>query len=193
MGFMAISLQQGAQVSLGKEDPGIKRVIIGVGWEPQGDQAVLDLNSSAFLLRADGKVRDDTDFVFYNNLQSEEGSVEHTGDRSTGVAAGDDERLQVDLTHVPPEIERIAVAVTVQDADQRHQNLGMVGHAHIRCLNADTDREIARYELPHNLSTETSMVFGELYRNGGDWKFRAVGQGYQGGLAPLARSYGVQA
>jgi tellurium resistance protein TerD len=154
---------------------------------------VFDLDSSAFLLRADGKVRDDGDFIFYNNLRSEDGSVEHTGDNLMGVGAGDDERLEIDLGHVAPDVERIAVAVTIQQADTRHQNFGMVGHAFIRCLNADNDREIARYELAEECSNETAMVFGELVRTDGDWKFRAVGQGYQGGLEPLARSYGVNA
>lgn len=192
---MVTSLTRGGDVSLAKEEPGITRVVIGLGWEPQLGQedAVLDLDSSAFLLRADGKVRDDTDFVFYNNLQSEDGSVEHAGDTRTGITAVDEERLQVDLAHVPPEIERIAVAVSIHDADERHQNFGMVGRAHIRCLNADNEHEIARYELAGPMSTETSLVFGELHRSGGDWKFRAVGQGYHGGLAALARSYGVNA
>jgi tellurium resistance protein TerD len=191
---MAISLQKGGAVSLGNEAPGVKRVIIGLGWQPQpGEDTVFDLDGSAFLLRADGKVRDDTDFIFYNNLQSEDGSVEHAGDSRTGISALDEERLQVDLTHVPPEIDRIAVAVSIHDADQRRQNFGMVGHAHIRCVNADNESEIARYDLSEHLSTETSMIFGELQRTNGDWKFRAVGQGYHGGLGVLARSYGVNA
>jgi tellurium resistance protein TerD len=191
---MAISLQKGGNVTLTKEEPGLQRVIIGLGWDPrQAGGAVFDLDSSAFLLRADGKVRDDGDFIFYNNLRSEDGSVEHTGDNLTAVGAGDDERLEVDLGHVAPEVERIAVAVTIQQADTRHQNFGMVGHAFIRCVNADNEREIARYELSGECSNETAMVFGELVRTDGDWKFRAVGQGYQGGLEPLARSYGVNA
>jgi tellurium resistance protein TerD len=191
---MAISLQKGGAVSLANEAPGVKRVIIGLGWQPQpGEDTVFDLDGSAFLLRADGKVRDDTDFIFYNNLQSEDGSVEHAGDSRTGISALDEERLQVDLTHVPPEIDRIAVAVSIHDADQRRQNFGMVGHAHIRCVNADNESEIARYDLSEHLSTETSMIFGELQRTNGDWKFRAVGQGYHGGLGVLARSYGVNA
>jgi tellurium resistance protein TerD len=194
MGFMAINLQKGAAVSLAGEAPGVKRVIIGLGWEPQpGQDTVFDLDSSAFLLRSDGKVRDDSDFVFYNNLQSEDGSVEHGGDIRTGIPSVDEERLEVDLSHVPPEIERIAVAVSIHDAQERGQNFGMVGHAHIRCVNADDEHEIARYDLSEHLSSETSMIFGELQRSDGDWKFRAVGQGYHGGLGVLARSYGVNA
>jgi tellurium resistance protein TerD len=191
---MAISLQKGGNVSLTKEEPGLQRVIIGLAWDAHAaDGAVFDLDGSAFLLRADGKVRGEGDFIFYNNLCSEDGSVEHTGDKLTGVGTGDDERLQVDLARVPPDVERIAVAVTIQQADTRHQNFSMVGHAVIRCLNADNDREIARYELSEDCTNATAMVFGELVRTNGDWKFRAVGQGYQGGLEPLARSYGVNA
>jgi tellurium resistance protein TerD len=195
MGSMTISVQKGGAVSLAKEAPGAKRVIIGLGWEhqPGAEDAVFDLDSSAFLLGADGKVRGDTDFVFYNNLQSEDGSVEHTGDSRTGITAVDEERLLVDLSHVPPEIERIVVAISVRDADERRQNLGMVGKAHIRCVNADDEREIARYDLAEHLSTQTSMIFGELRRSDGDWTFRAVGQGYHGALGVLARSFGVNA
>jgi tellurium resistance protein TerD len=189
---MAISLQKGGNVNLSKEAPGLARVIIGLGWDPRAtDGAVFDLDGSAFLLRADGKVRGDTDFIFYNNLVSADGSVEHTGDNRTGVGEGDDERLLIDLARVPREIEKIAVAVTIHEAEQRHQNFGMVGRAFIRCLNADGEREIARYDLSEDSSTETAMIFGELYRSGTEWKFRAVGQGYHGGLGPLARAYGV--
>jgi tellurium resistance protein TerD len=191
---MAISLQKGGNVSLTKEAPGLKRVIVGLGWDPRAsDGPVFDLDGSAFLLHADGKVGGDADFIFYNNLVAADGSVEHTGDNRTGLGEGDDERLQIDLDRVAPEIDRIAVAVTIHEAEQRHQNFGMVGRAFIRCLNADGERELARYELSDEGATETAMIFGELYRSGGEWKFRAVGQGYQGGLGPLARSYGVNA
>jgi tellurium resistance protein TerD len=191
---MAISLQKGGNVSLSKEAPGLKKVIVGLGWDPRAtDGATFDLDGSAFLLRADGKVRSDSDFIFYNNLKSPDGSVEHTGDNRTGQGEGDDERLVIDLPRVPPEIERIAIAVTIHEAEQRRQNFGMVAHAFIRCVNADGEREIARYDLSEDSSTETAMIFGELYRMGSEWKFRAVGQGFQGGLGPLARSFGVNA
>lgn len=191
---MAISLKKGGNVSLTKEDPGVKRVILGLNWEPREAGSIgVDLDGSAFMLRADGKVRDDGDFVFYNNLRSEDGSVERTTDSRLDVASGDDERLEVDLAHVPPDIARIAVAVTIHDPDTPGQTLGMVNHAFLRCLNADTEREIARYELPEDCADQTSMVVGELVRSNGDWQFRAVGQGYRGGLAPLARAYGVNA
>lgn len=191
---MAIHLEKGGNVSLAREAPGVQRVIIGLGWAPEPpDGTVCDLDSSAFLLRADGKVKSDDDFVFYNNLRSEDGSVEHAGDKLTNPATTDSEQLEVDLAHVPPDIERIAVAVTIRDAEARHQDFGMVSHAFIRCLDADTDREIARFDLSGDYASETSLVFGELVRANGDWRFRAVGQGYRGGLSPLARSYGVDA
>ncbi|MES3021308.1 MAG: TerD family protein [Pseudomonadota bacterium] len=191
---MAISLQKGGNVNLNKEAPGLKKVIIGLGWDPRAtDGAVFDLDGSAFLLKADGKVRADTDFIFYNNLKSTDGAVTHSGDNLTGQGEGDDERITVELAVVPPEIERIAVGVTIHEAEQRGQNFGMVGKAFMRCLNAEGEAEIARYDLSEDGSTETAMIFGELYRAGAEWKFRAVGQGFKGGLGPLARSYGVAA
>ena len=191
---MAISLQKGGNVNLSKEAPGLKKVIIGLGWDPRAtDGAEFDLDGSAFLLRADGKVRGDSDFIFYNNLKSTDGSVTHTGDNRSGQGEGDDEQLVVDLSLVPADIDRLAVSVTIHEAEARKQNFGMVSRAYIRCLNADGEREIARYDLSEDGSVETAMIFGELYRAGSEWKFRAVGQGYKGGLGPLARSYGVNA
>ena len=191
---MAISLQKGGNVNLSKEAPGLTKVIIGLGWDPRAtDGKEFDLDGSAFLLKADGKVRGDSDFIFYNNLKSTDGSVTHTGDNRSGEGEGDDERVVVDLSQVPAEIDRLAVSVTIHEADQRNQNFGMVSRAYIRCLNADGEKEIARYDLSEDGSVETAMIFGELYRAGSEWKFRAVGQGYKGGLGPLARSYGVNA
>lgn len=191
---MAISLQKGGNVNLSKEAPNLKKIVIGLGWDPRvTDGATFDLDGSAFLLKADGKVRGDSDFIFYNNLKSTDGSVTHTGDNQTGAGEGDDERLVIDLEKVPAEIERITVGVTIHDAESRNQNFGMVGKAFIRCLNADGEKEIARYDLSEDGSTETAMVFGEVYRNNGEWKFKAIGQGFKGGLGPLARSYGVNA
>jgi len=191
---MAISLQKGGNVNLSKEAPGLTKVIIGLGWDPRAtDGKEFDLDGSAFLLKADGKVRGDSDFIFYNNLKSSDGSVTHTGDNRSGEGEGDDERVVVDLSQVPADIDRLAVAVTIHEAEQRNQNFGMVSRAYIRCLNADGEKEIARYDLSEDGSIETAMIFGELYRAGSEWKFRAVGQGYKGGLGPLARSYGVNA
>jgi len=191
---MAISLQKGGNVNLSKEAPNLKKIIVGLGWDPRStDGATFDLDGSAFLLKSDGKVRGDSDFIFYNNLKSTDGSVVHTGDNTTGEGEGDDERIEIDLTRVPADIDRISVTVTIHDADARRQNFGMVSKAFIRCLNAEGEKEIARYDLSEDSSTETAMIFGEIYRYNGEWKFKAIGQGFNGGLGPLARSFGVNA
>jgi tellurium resistance protein TerD len=191
---MAISLQKGGNVNLSKEAPGLKRIVVGLGWDPRSsDGAAFDLDGSAFMLKADGKVRSDLDFIFYNNLKSVEGSVTHAGDNRDGQGDGDDEKLTIDLGAVPAAIDRIAVSVTIHEALARRQNFGMVGKAYIRCVNADNNVEIARFDLSEDSSTETAMIFGEIYRLGAEWKFRAIGQGFNGGLGPLARSFGVDA
>ncbi|MGK5043262.1 TerD family protein [Janthinobacterium sp. GB1R12] len=191
---MAISLQKGGNVNLSKEAPNLKKIIVGLGWDPRStDGATFDLDGSAFLLKSDGKVRGDSDFIFYNNLKSTDGSVVHTGDNQTGEGEGDDERIEIDLTRVPADIDRISITVTIHDADARRQNFGMVSKAFIRCLNAEGEKEIARYDLSEDSSTETAMIFGEIYRYNGEWKFKAIGQGFNGGLGPLARSFGVNA
>jgi tellurium resistance protein TerD len=136
-------------------------------------------------------VRSDTDMVFYNNLKSSDGSVIHSGDNRTGAGEGDDETVTVDLGKVPADVEKIAVCVTIHDAEARKQNFGMVSKAYVRCVNSSGNAEIARFDLSEEGSTETAMVFGEVYRNGADWKFKAIGQGYKGGLEPLAASFGV--
>lgn len=191
---MAISLQKGGNVNLSKEAPSLKKLIVGLGWDPRAtDGAAFDLDGSAFLLKGDGKVRSDADFIFYNNLKSADGSIVHLGDNTTGQGDGDDEQLTIDLSSVPADVERVVVAVTIHDADARRQNFGQVGKAYIRVLNADGDKEIARFDLSEDGSTETAMIFGEVYRAGAEWKFKAVGQGFAGGLGPLARSYGINA
>jgi tellurium resistance protein TerD len=191
---MSISIAKGGNVSLSKEAPGLTKILIGLGWDARAtDGADFDLDASAFLLAESGKVRSDSDFIFYNQLKSSDGSVEHTGDNLTGEGEGDDEAIKVDLGRVPAEIQRIAVAVTIHDADNRRQNFGMVQNAFIRVVNDSDNKEIARYDLSEDYSTETALIFGEVYRHGAEWKFRAVGQGFQGGLAPLARNYGVNA
>nr|WP_159981555.1 MULTISPECIES: TerD family protein [unclassified Novosphingobium] len=189
---MSVSLSKGGNVSLSKEEPNLSKILIGLGWDTRTtDGADFDLDASAFLLGDAGKVRGDSDFIFYNNLRSPEGSVEHTGDNRTGEGDGDDEALTVELGRVPAEVQKIAIAVTIHDGEGRRQSFGMVSNAFIRVVNAVTGREISRYDLAEDASTETAMVFGEVYRHNGEWKFRAVGQGYKGGLAPLARNYGV--
>lgn len=189
---MALSLQKGGNISLSKEAPNLRRIIIGLGWDPRAtDGQAFDLDASAFLLGSGGRVRNDSDFIFYNQPKSADGSVQHTGDNLTGQGDGDDESIKVDLNAVPAAIEKIAVAVTIHEADQRRQNFGQVGGAFIRVVNEENGQEITRYDLGEDFSTETAVIFGEVYRHGAEWKFRAVGQGFAGGLAPLARNYGV--
>jgi tellurium resistance protein TerD len=189
---MAISLQKGGNVNLSKEAPSLKKMVIGLGWDPRAtDGAAFDLDGSAFMLKADGKVRADSDFIFYNNLKSIDGSVTHVGDNTSGVGDGDDEKILIDLSAVPAEIDKVSIGVTIHDAEARKQNFGMVGKAYIRCLDANGNKEIARYDLSEDSSTETAMIFGEIYRAGAEWKFKAVGQGFKGGLGPLAKSFGI--
>ncbi|MCU9528039.1 TerD family protein [Pseudomonas mosselii] len=189
---MALTLQKGGNLSLTKTDPSLTKIIVGLGWDPRStDGTEFDLDASAFLLAANGKVRGEADFIFYNQLKSQDGSVEHTGDNRTGAGDGDDEVLKVDLSRVPADIEKIAFTVTIHDADVRKQNFGQVGGSFIRIANDVTGAEVVRYDLAEDASTETAMIFAELYRNNGEWKFRAVGQGYAGGLKALANSYGL--
>ena len=189
---MAISLQKGGNVNLSKEAPGLKRIVIGLGWDPRAtDGAAFDLDGSAFMLKADGKVRSDADFIYYNCLKSADGSVVHAGDNTTGGGDGDDEKISVNLSAVPSEVDKISVAVTIHEADARKQNFGMVSKAYIRCTNGDGGVEIARYDLSEDGSTEAAMIFGEIYRAGAEWKFKAIGQGFKGGLGPLAKSFGI--
>ena len=190
---MELSLSKGGNLSLSKEAPGMTKVLVGLGWDARStDGQDFDLDASAFLLKADGKVRADSDFIFYNQLKSVDGSVEHTGDNRTGEGDGDDEAIKVDLSKVPADIDRIAFTVTIHEADARRQNFGQVRNAFIRIVNQDNNSEVARYDLAEDASTETAMIFAELYRNGAEWKFRAVGQGFAGGLKPLAESYGLK-
>lgn len=189
---MAISLQKGGNVSLSKEAPGLKSLIVGLGWDPRAtDGKEFDLDGSAFLLNASGKVRSDADFVFYNNLKSADGSIVHSGDNRSGEGEGDDEKVTINLAGVPADVEKLSFCVTIHDGQQRNQNFGMVGKAYIRCVDADTNKEIARYDLSEDGSTETAMIFGEVYRHGSEWKFKAIGQGFAGGLGPLATSFGI--
>ena len=189
---MAVSLTKGANVSLSKEAPGLQSVRVGLGWDQRvTDGSAFDLDASVFLLNEGGKVRSDADFVYFNNLKAADGAVEHHGDNLTGEGEGDDEVVTVHLSRIPQDVTKISFAVTIYEPDARRQSFGMVSNAFIRVVNADGGTEIARYDLSEDASTETAMVFGELYRHGAEWKFRAVGQGFAGGLGPLARSYGV--
>ncbi|MDR2353783.1 MAG: TerD family protein [Deltaproteobacteria bacterium] len=189
---MSVSLKKGGNISLNKEVPGLKAIFVGLGWDARSTRGEdFDLDASAFLLKADNKVRDDFDFIFYNNLRSQDLSVVHTGDNLTGEGEGDDEVIEIDLEKVPVAITRIAITVTIHEFLERQQNFGMVDNAFIRVVNMDDSLEIARFDLTEDMSTETAMIFGEIYRHGGDWKFRAVGQGFEGGLAALCAHYGI--
>ncbi|WP_405714137.1 TerD family protein [Streptomyces xanthophaeus] len=189
---MGVSLSKGGNVSLSKEAPGLTAVLVGLGWDVRTTTGVdFDLDASALLVNASGKVPSDQHFVFYNNLKSPDGSVEHTGDNLTGEGEGDDEVVKVDLATVPADVERIVFPVSIHDAEARSQSFGQVRGAFIRVVNQAGGAEIARYDLSEDASTETAMVFGELYRSGAEWKFRAVGQGYASGLSGIAADFGV--
>jgi len=189
---VAISLSKGGNVSLSKEDPNLKKVLVGLGWDVRAtDGAAYDLDASVFIVNEQNKVRSDSDFIFYNNLRSSDGSVEHTGDNLTGEGEGDDEQVKVDLEKIPREVNKLVFSVTIHEAETRRQSFGQVSGAFIRVVNGESNNEIVRYDLSEDASTETAMLFGEVYRNKGEWKFRAVGQGFAGGLGPMARNFGV--
>jgi tellurium resistance protein TerD len=189
---MGVSLSKGGNVSLSKEAPGLKTVRIGLGWDARAtDGQAFDLDASAFVLNAEGRVRSDADFIFYNNKNGAGGAVVHQGDNITGEGEGDDEVVVVHLDKLPPDVARVNFSVTIHDADTRKQNFGAVRNAFIRVVNDAGGSEIARFDLSEDASTNTAMSFGELYRHGDEWKFRAIGQGFDGGLGPLARSMGV--
>jgi len=189
---MAVSLSKGGNLSLEKTDPGIKKILIGLGWDARVTDGVdFDLDASVFLLNDAGKVRGDHDFIFYNQAASQCGSVNHQGDNLDGSGDGDDEAVTIDLAAVPAEVSKIAITVTIHDFEARNQNFGQVANAFIRVVNSETSNEVCRYDLTEDYSIETAMIFGELYRHNGDWKFKAVGQGFAGGLSAMAKEYGV--
>ncbi|TRW96411.1 TerD family protein [Candidatus Methylobacter oryzae] len=189
---MAVSLTKGGNISLSKTDPTLKNLIVGLGWDARPtDGADFDLDASAFMVKEDGKVRSDSDFIFYNQTKSTCGSVEHTGDNRTGAGDGDDEAVIVLLDKIPADIQRVVFTVTIHEAEARKQNFGQVSKAYVRVVNKDSNTEVARYDLSEDASIETAMIFGEIYKHGTEWKFKAVGQGYAGGLAALARQYGI--
>jgi tellurium resistance protein TerD len=189
---MSVSLTKGGNVSLTKTAPGLTGVVVGLGWDARTTTgAEFDLDASAILVGADGRVVSDSHFVFFNNLRSPEGSVEHLGDNLTGAGDGDDEQLRVNLSIVPAEVDKIVFPVSIYEAESRGQSFGQVRNAFIRVVNQADSNELARYDLSEDASTETAMVYGELYRSGAEWKFRAVGQGYATGLAGIARDFGV--
>ena len=189
---MSVTLVKGGNVSLSKEAPGLTNILVGLGWDVRTTTgADYDLDASAIMLGDSGRVLSDGHFVFFNNLTSPDGTVEHTGDNLTGEGEGDDELIKVNLQGMASTVTKIVFPVSIYDADARSQNFGQVQNAYIRIVNETDNAEIARFDLSEDASTETAMVFGEVYRHGADWKFRAVGQGYASGLAGIARDYGV--
>ncbi len=189
---MAVSLVKGGNVSLTKEAPTMTVAMVGLGWDARvTDGAEFDLDASVFMVGEDGKVLSDASFIFFNNKVSQCGSVEYQGDNRTGEGEGDDEQVKITLSKVPAEVKKLVFAVTIYDAENRKQNFGMVSNSFMRVYNNDNNTEIARFDLSEDASTETAMIFGELYRHGSDWKFKAVGQGFAGGLGALAAQHGV--
>ena len=190
---MALSLSKGGNLSLTKTDPNLNKLLIGLGWDERATSGTdFDLDASVFLVNSMGKVRSDHDFIFYNQLKSDNGAVEHTGDNRTGEGDGDDEVIKVNLSQLPADVDKVVVTVTIHDAQQRNQNFGQVANAFIRVVNEETGVEVVRFDLAEDYSVETAMVFGEVYRHNSEWKFRAVGQGYSGGLQAMCHQYGVQ-
>jgi tellurium resistance protein TerD len=191
---MSVSLRKGGNVSLSKSVLGLNQILIGLGWDARTTAGEdFDLDAVAFMLTDAGKVRNDKDFIFFNNLISECGSVEHTGDNRVGAAEGDDEAIKIGLPKVPEHVCKILFAVNIYEADERRQNFGQVSNAFMRVVNNANGSEIARFDLSEDYSTETSLIFGEVYRHNGEWKFRAVGQGFSGGLGALCQQFGVSA
>jgi len=193
---VSVVLSKGGNVSLTKEagDAGLSAVVVGLGWDVRTTTGVdYDLDASALLCGADGKVLSDSHFVFYNNLTSPDGAVEHTGDNRTGEGEGDDEEINVNLAALGQEVQKIVIPVSIDDADARVQNFGQVSNAFIRVVNQANNTELARFDLSEDASTETAMIYGELYRHGADWKFRAVGQGYASGLRGIIKDFGINA
>jgi tellurium resistance protein TerD len=189
---MSVMLTKGGNVSLTKQAPNLKSVVVGLGWDERTTSGTeFDLDASALMVNASGKVMSDAHFIFFNNLRSPDGSVEHTGDNLTGGGDGDDEKLVVDLSSVPADCDKIVFPVSIHEAAKHGHSFGQVRNAFIRVVNQDGDAELARYDLTEDASTETAMIFGELYRAGAEWKFRAVGQGYASGLEGIARDFGV--
>ncbi|MFE4503852.1 TerD family protein [Rhodococcus sp. NPDC056743] len=189
---MGVTLAKGGNVSLSKAAPNLTKIAVGLGWDARSTSgADFDLDASALVTGPERKVLSDLHFVFYNNLRSPDGAIEHTGDNLTGEGDGDDEVINIDLPAVPPNVTNIFFPVSIHDADARLQSFGQVTNAYIRVVDLSTGSELARYDLSEDASTETAMLFGEVYRHNTEWKFRAIGQGYASGLAGIARDYGV--
>lgn len=192
---MAISLKKGQKIDLTKTNPGLSKILVGLGWDTNkyDGGADFDLDASVFLVDATGKATSDSDFIFYNNPTHPSGSVQYMGDNRTGEGEGDDEQINIDLSLVPANIDRIAFTVTIYDYEARKQNFGQVSNAFIRIVDVANNIELMRYDLSEDFSIETALVIAELYRNNGEWKFQAIGSGFQGGLTALCANYGLNA
>ena len=184
---------KGQKVDLTKNNPGLSKVLVGLGWDVNkyDGQAAFDLDTAAFVLAPNGKVSSDSDFVFYNNLKHSSGAIQHMGDNRTGIGEGDDEQIRVDLSKVPSSVDKIAFTVTIHEAEERRQNFGQVSNAYIRIMDESNGKELIRYDLGEDFSVETAVIAGELYRSGSEWKFNAVGSGFKGGLRALCQNFGV--
>ncbi|WP_369124304.1 TerD family protein [uncultured Intestinibacter sp.] len=191
--MMAITLSKGQKVSLTKGNPGLKNIVVGLGWDTNKYDGGFDfdLDSAAFLLGENDKVNSDSDFIFYNNLKHSSGAVQHLGDNLTGEGDGDDEQVKLDLSLVPQNVNKIAFTVTIHEAQERRQNFGQVNNSYVRVVNADTNQELLKYELGEDFSIETAVVVCEIYRHNGEWKFNALGSGFEGGLEALCKNFGV--
>ena len=191
---MAVNLQKGQKVDLTKGRAGLSKVVVGLGWDTNKfDGPDFDLDASAFLLGENGKCVSADDFIFYNNLMHKSGSVQHMGDNLTGVGDGDDEQITIDLSKIPANVHKIAITVTIHMARERGQNFGLVSNAFVRVVDDANGSELLRYDLSEDYSIETALVFAELYRHGAEWKFAAVGQGFNDGLQGLVHLYGLDA
>lgn len=190
---MAISLSKGEKISLTKEAPGLNNILVGLGWDTNRYDGGFDfdLDASVFLLGENKKVTSDSDLIFFNNKKHSSGSVEHMGDNRTGEGEGDDEIIKIDLSKVPSNIHRIAFTVTIYDALTRKQNFGQVENSYIRIVNPDSDEEIVRYDLGEDFSIENAVVVGELYRHNNEWKFNAIGSGFENNLEGLCANFGI--
>ncbi|CAM4213210.1 TerD family protein [Paenibacillus typhae] len=191
---MAINLSKGQKIDLTKTNPGLSKIKVGLGWDTNKYDGGkdFDLDVSVFLTNANGKVDKETNFIFFNNKQNENGSVVHAGDNRTGEGDGDDEVIDIDLKNIPADVEKIAFTITIYEAEQRSQNFGQVSRSYVRIVNEESNVELIRFDLGEDFSIETGVVVGELYRNAGEWKFSAIGSGYKDGLAGLTRDYGLQ-
>jgi tellurium resistance protein TerD len=191
---MTVALSKGNNINLTKDNPNLKNIVAGLGWDVrETDGETFDLDASILMLKADGKVRSDSDFIYYHQKDSVCGAIHHTGDNRTGEGDGDDESIHVFLDKVPADIQKLIICVSIYDAEKKKQNFGQVLNAFVRLVDKDNNQEVTRYDLTENASMYTAMIFGEIYRYQGEWKFRAVGQGYKGGLAELVRLHGVEA